>query len=122
MKPSLFKIFENFSKTRKSFKIFEKKFKQKFPEKSSETKKMNFQIFRNEIKVVDLAALKVVKTMVAHPRRESRIRIMSQNGLGVWVRVQLLNFLRTFFISFIFFIESFISYYNNPIAQLFKFE
>ena len=53
-------------------------------------------LFRNEIKVVDIEAMKVVKTINAHPRRESRIRIMTQNGLGVWISIRLDSTLRLY--------------------------
>ena len=51
---------------------------------------------RNEIKVVDLEQLKVIKTIQAHPRRESRIRIMTQNGRGVWISIRLDSTLRLY--------------------------
>ena len=40
--------------------------------------------------------MKVVKTINAHPRRESRIRIMTQNGLGVWISIRLDSTLRLY--------------------------
>ena len=40
--------------------------------------------------------MKIVKTITAHPRRESRIRIMTQNGLGIWVSIRLDSTLRLY--------------------------
>ena len=54
-------------------------------------------MFRNEIKIVDVEKeMKIVKTITAHPRRESRIRIMTQNGLGIWVSIRLDSTLRLY--------------------------
>ena len=54
-------------------------------------------ISRNEIKIVDVEKeMKIVKTITAHPRRESRIRIMTQNGLGIWVSIRLDSTLRLY--------------------------
>lgn len=53
--------------------------------------------YRNEIKIVDVEKeMKIVKTITAHPRRESRIRIMTQNGLGIWVSIRLDSTLRLY--------------------------
>ena len=38
----------------------------------------------------------LVKSVEAHPRRESRIRIMSQQGEGVWVSIRLDSVLRLY--------------------------
>lgn len=40
--------------------------------------------------------LKVVKSIEAHPRRESRIRIMNRRGQGVWVSIRLDSVLRLY--------------------------
>lgn len=53
--------------------------------------------FRNEIKMVEVVnKYELVKSVDAHPRRESRIRIMSQCGDGVWVSIRLDSVLRLY--------------------------
>jgi len=62
-----------------------------------ETKKL-WCGYRNEVKIVSILKnnKNETKTIVAHPRNESRVRLISKFGAGVWVSIRLDSTLRLY--------------------------
>lgn len=62
-----------------------------------ETKKL-WCGYRNEVKIVSIMKdnKSETKTIVAHPRNESRVRLISKFGAGVWVSIRLDSTLRLY--------------------------